>query len=261
MTEAARVSRSIRPWLPSWQRKPGSRLRLFCFPYAGGGTLIFRPWRGALPPEVELCPVQLPGREGRMREPAFDSMPALVEALSRALSPLLDLPFAFFGHSMGALVGFELARLLRRKGLPEPCHLIVSGADAPHLGRSEPPVHLLDDEALIERVREMKGTRDGVFENRELVRLFLPLLRADFAAYERYIFHPEPPLGAPITAFTGADDPYASPEGVAAWRIHTTGAFRTEVLPGDHFFIDRHPSLLVGTLRQSLRQTLHGLPR
>lgn len=257
MTQTTQLPDSVQPWFPAWRWNPRSRLRLFCFPYAGGGSLVFRSWRDSIPEEVDLCPVQLPGRENRMREPAFRSLAPLVEELAEVIPPLLDLPFAFLGHSMGALVGFELARCLRRKGVREPRHLIVSGASAPHLDRIEPPVHHLEDDALIERMRSMKGTREEVFENKGLIQLLLPLIRADFAVWETYVFRQQPPLNCPITAFGGADDEYASPERLTEWKIHTTASFRMEILPGDHFFLEKHRPMLLQRVRQLLHRTLH----
>lgn len=242
-------------WFPRVPGRIPAARRLFCFPYAGGGAGIFRGWRTRLPDDVELCPVQYPGRENRLRETPHRSIHTLAAEVVRMLPPLLDLPFAFFGHSMGALVAFEAARELRRRGFPRPFHLVVSGAAAPHLPR-EGASHLLDDEGLVEEVRRMNGTPEGVFEHPELMRILLPLIRADLAACETYAHHDEAPLECSITALAGAADELVRPERMEEWGAHTRGAFELEVVPGDHFFIDRHPAPLLSTLRHTLTGSL-----
>src|SRR5262249_3231561 len=225
------------PWLLRPRSDPRADLRLFCFPYAGGGASLFRRWADILPAGVEVCPVQLPGREGRFREAAFDRLPPLVETLARELRAFLDRPFAFFGHSMGALLGFELARQLRRMGAAGPAHLFVSGRRAPQVARSEAPIHALPDAAFRDEHRRFTGTPAAVLDNAELLELLLPTLRADFTLVETYTHHAEAPSDTPITAFGGTDDPLASWEQLDAWRAQTTGSFRLCMVPGGHFFL------------------------
>src|SRR5438552_2333015 len=152
-------------WVLRPRPDPRARLRLFCFPYAGGGASQFRTWAEGLPPEVELCPVQLPGREGRLRETPFTRIAPLVAALVTALRGYLDTPYAFFGHSLGALVGFELARALRRTGGPGPRGLLVSAYRAPDLPDPDPPLHLLSSPAFWDELRRLNGTPPEVLAN------------------------------------------------------------------------------------------------
>jgi len=149
-------------WLPYWQRRPHARIRLFCFPYAGGGASIFRTWHERFPSEVEICPVQWPGREGRLAEAPIADLPVLVEKVAVALAPYLDIPYAFLWHSMGALVSFELTRYLRRTDrLALPVHLFVSGRRAPQIPDLDPPTSHLPKPAFIEELRRLKGTQIG----------------------------------------------------------------------------------------------------
>ncbi len=176
------------PWLLRFAPRPAARLRLFCFSYAGAGGAMYRTWLDALPPSIELCAVQLPGRENRFREPAFTSMQRLVETMVPALSPAFDLPYAFFGHSMGALVAFELARALHALPHVAPLtHLLVSGRKAPHLPEDDAPMRGLADDAFIAEIgRRYGGIPDEVLRERDLLDLLLPGLRADMTAIETH---------------------------------------------------------------------------
>src|SRR5271170_5577451 len=160
-TNAGAVDR----WIPFRKSDPKAQLRLFCFPYAGAGALIFHKWSDALPREVEVCPIQLPGRGARLTEPPFTKLSCLIEALVRALDPLLDMPFAFFGHSLGALVGFELARELRRLARPQPVRLVVSAARAPRIPRRDRPIHALPEADLRVELSRLNGVPGKVLEN------------------------------------------------------------------------------------------------
>lgn len=230
-------AQSSTPWLAYFKPNPGARLRLFCFPYAGGSAAIYRGWAERLPKEVEVCPVQLPGRDRRIHEPAFMEASALAAACIEALQPYFDKPFALFGHSMGALLSFEIARQLRRLGMAAPSHLFVAGRAAPHLPDLQPPKHGLPDAELIEELRRLNGTPPDILENEELMRLMLPLLRADFAVCETASYAPEPPFEFPITAMGGIHDPDVSCERLEAWREQTNGQFMRRLFPGDHFFL------------------------
>src|SRR5205814_4666171 len=188
---------TVDSWIQYYQSKPQACLRLFCFPYAGGGASIFRTWSENLPPEIEACPIQLPGRESRLLEAPFSQLFSLIEPVAQALLPYLDMPCAFFGHSMGALVSFELARYLRRQHGLSPVHLFVSGRRAPQLSDPDPPIHPLPEAEFLEELRSLKGTPEEVLQNTELLQLLLPLLRADFAVCETYAYAPETPLLCP----------------------------------------------------------------
>lgn len=241
-------------WLAYWQPKPQAGLRLFCFPYSGAGASIFREWARLLPDEVEVCPVQLPGRESRLVERPFTHLPTLVQAAMQGLRPYLDRPFAFFGHSMGALLSFELARALWRETGLLPVHLFVSGHRAPHLPPDEPPAHDLPDEAFIARVNKLKGTPTAVWNHPELRDLLLPILRADFALCETYQYHPARPLPCPITALGGLADNCLRREELEEWRQETAVSFQRRLLPGDHFYLHQERPLLLQVLARDLAQ-------
>lgn len=195
----------VNPWIAGTPN-PQAKARLFCFPFAGGGTLTYHAWSRQLPSEIELRPVRLPGRERRFNEPCYREAIPLVQASASGLEPYLDLPFAFFGHSMGALLAFELVRELRRRGGRDPFCLLVSGHSAPQLPLSGPPLHKLPEPALIDELRRYGGTPETVLAHREFMELFIPVIRADFAINETYIHIPEPPLDCVIHAFGGETD-------------------------------------------------------
>lgn len=226
------------PWLACPKPNPGAAVRLFCFPYSGAAASIYYPWAEMLPPSIEVCPVQLPGHGTRLREPLATRLTPQVEALAAGLAPACDRPFAFFGHSMGALLSFELARHLRRQGKPGPIHLFVSGHGAPHLPDRNPPLHQLPDDQFVAKLRELNGTPEEVLRHQELLQLLIPVLRADFAVCETYVYQPEPPLDCPISAYGGLGDGYVNREELAAWQEQTTGRFSLRMFPGDHFYLN-----------------------
>jgi acyl transferase domain-containing protein/surfactin synthase thioesterase subunit len=260
-TAAAAPEVSLDPadWLVGDRSRTGTRLRLFCFPYAGGDASVYLRWADALPAGVDVCPVQLPGRQQRYLEPPFTRMSTLVDALAVVLRPVLDQPFALFGHSLGGLISFELARRLRRDGLPLPAHLYASAMRAPQLPDLEPPLHRLPDARLIDRLRAMNGTPEQMLRDPEAMALYLPTLRADFALVETRVHQTEPPLECPVTVFGGAQDDRVSEEALAAWESQTRGAFALELLPGDHFFIQRHRDALLASLAPQLARDLSRL--
>jgi medium-chain acyl-[acyl-carrier-protein] hydrolase len=228
------------------------RARLICLPFAGGGASAFRSWADDLPPTVEVCAVQPPGRETRFRDPPFTRLQSYVSALADSLRPLFDLPVAFFGHSMGALTAFELARELRRRGRPAPSRLIVSGRAAPHLPSRRKPLHTLPDREFRDELKSLGGTPAAVMDNDELMAVFLPTLRADFTAHETYQFVEEPPLDCPMLAVTGESDNVASPADVEEWRRHTQATFQMQVFAGDHFYLQTQRALLLQLLSRFL---------
>jgi medium-chain acyl-[acyl-carrier-protein] hydrolase len=243
-------------WLSSSKPKPEAALRLFCFPYAGGGASIFRRWPDALPSTVEVRPVQLPGRDSRWREAPFTNLRLLVEVMASELSACWKEPFAFFGHSMGAVISFALARHLRAVVGVEPVHLFMSGRRAPQVRRDVRVTYNLPHDEFIEELRKLNGTPDEVLEQTDLMELMLPVLRSDFELVQTYIYTDEPPFECPITAFGGLQDVEASREDLDAWRAHTRGEFTLRLLPGDHFFLNKTPELLHGMLSQQLSRSI-----
>lgn len=241
-------------WLAYREANPRARLRMFCFPYAGGGASAYRGWGASLPQEVEVCPVQLPGREGRLREPPFTRASELIAAVTDALTPWLDLPFVFFGHSMGAMIGYELTRELRRRGRTLPLHLFVSGRRAPQLPARDEPIHDQPEPEFIESVRKLNGTPEEVLQHEELMKLLIPLLRADFAVNETYEFVEEAPVDIGISAFGGLGDQDVSRDDVEAWRIQTRGRFRMRMIPGDHFFLHPQKDLILESVARDLAE-------
>ncbi len=225
-------------WITRPKPNPKARLRLFCFPFAGGAASSFRTWPDQLTPDIEVCPVELPGRGKRLREPLVTGILPLIETLTPALLPYLDIPFAFFGHSLGTIISFELARQLRREKAPSPRHLFISGRRAPQVPPRKRPLHNLPKSELIEELRQYNGTPEAVLANQDLMELFLPILRADFGINENYTYTSEPPLNWPISVFGGLEDTDANSDELNAWRDQTSSTFTIDMFPGGHFFIN-----------------------
>ncbi|MGD8212189.1 MAG: thioesterase II family protein [Desulfobacterales bacterium] len=225
-------------WIKRSRQDPQTRFRLFCFPYAGGGASFFRTWRERLGPDIEVCAVQLPGREERLTETPFVKLSSLIDVLTEVLYPYLDLPFAFFGHSLGSLISFELTRRLRRQKAPGPMQLFVSGHRAPQIPDPDPPIHHLPDAEFIEELGRFNGTPKAVLENPELMEVFMPLLRSDIGLDETYVYDHEAPLDCPISAFGGLEDKEVSREELAGWHDQTRSRFNIQMFPGDHFFLN-----------------------
>lgn len=254
---------AVSSWVTCPKPCPQVEVRLFCFPYAGGGTSVFHGWAAHLHPCIELYRVHLPGRENRITERPFTRLTAMVETLAEALRAHLNVPFAFFGHSMGALIGFELARQLRRWNEPGPTHLFVSGHRAPQLRDPDPPIHQLPEPAFVEELRRLNGTPEEVLADTELMQLVMPALRGDFAVCETYRYLEDDPVECPISAFGGVGDARVGHADLAAWRSQTSGAFVQRMLPGTHFFLHGARDLLLHAIFEDLSwlfgRRAHGL--
>jgi len=237
----------------------GARLRLFCFPYAGGGSSIFHAWSRGLPPEIQVCTVQLPGRENRLLEPPFCRITPLVEKLAAVLMPHMDIPFAFFGHSMGALIGFELARELRRLNRPGPGLLAVSAYRAPQLPLLSPPIHQLSEPEFLKQLSlRYDAIPSAIAEDRELMKLFASVLKADLAVIETYVYSRDEPLACPISAFGGLTDRQVPREDLSAWRSQTQDSFKVRMVPGHHFFLNGSRSIVLQAMVEDL-SALHAV--
>ncbi len=232
-------------WIVCHHPRTQPKLRLFCVPYAGAGASIFRTWAESLPAEIEVCALQLPGREDRLGETPFTRFAPLVQTLVPILQPYLDLPFTFFGHSMGALVSFELVRELRRQGCPSPTHLFVSALRAPQLPDLNLPIHRLPEPKFIEALQQLKGTPEGILQNVDLMQLLSPTIRADLAIAENYIYSAQDPLPCPITAFGGQEDFIVRPEELEGWKAQTLSSFHLQMFPTDHFFVHHNRTELL----------------
>lgn len=234
-------------WLVIPRKLNNPALRLFCFCHAGGSAAVFHNWPQLLPDDVEVCAIQLPGRGHRICEALIDEFDPLVEAICDALLPVLDRPFAFFGHSMGAILAFEVAHALRERGARLPVQLLASGCRAPHIPLGRASIHHLEGQAFIDSLRELNGTPDEALNNSELMEMMEPMLRADFKVIEQYCYQAEgkQPLPLPIAVFGGLQDSWVPAEHLQGWHQHTASGFWHSQFPGDHFYyLTEHKALL-----------------
>ena len=239
-------------WVPFRTEGTAVRCRVFCFPHAGGSAAFYRPLRGFMPPEIDFCPVELPGRAARFAEAPLGAMSALIEQLTDALKPLMGVPFAFFGHSVGSCVAYEAARQLRSADRSGAVHLFVSGRGRPEFASTDHrPARPRSDRELLAILDEFGGTPAAVMQCPELVAALLPALRADLALVEGYAIDPGDYIACPISAFGGAED-LARSGSLQSWRSLTRGKFRTCVFPGGHFYFSAAPAALARELIQDL---------
>jgi medium-chain acyl-[acyl-carrier-protein] hydrolase len=232
--------------------RPEALTRLFCFPHAGGGASAYVPWARALGDRpIEVAAAQLPGRNG---EPPFSNLDGIVDRLADAIEPLADRPYAFFGHSLGALVAFELARRLRDRRDRGPAHLFVSGAHAPQIPTDAAPLRFIEgDTPFLEAVAaKYGGVPRIVLEQADLRAALVQALRADLALTETYTYRDAPPLACPIAAYAGASDPIVSEEHLAGWREQTTGEFTCRLFAGQHFYLNRERDALLADVTMRL---------
>ncbi|WP_367127391.1 thioesterase II family protein [Saccharothrix sp. HUAS TT1] len=241
-------------WVRRFHEVRGSRVRLVCLPHAGGSAPFFHPLSAALPPGVEALCVQYPGRQDRRHERPVEDIGQLADLVTAAVRPWADAPLALFGHSMGATLGFEVARRLEAEGVV-PVALFCSGRRAPVVGGPEPP-RRRDDDGLLDEVRELSGTDLRLLADEEVLRLVLPAIRADYRAIERYECEPGAAVGCPITALVGDADPRVGVGDADAWRDRTTGGFSLHTFTGGHFFLADHWSRVAEVIGAELRGVL-----
>ena len=233
-------------WVVRHRPNPEARLRLFCFPYAGGNSTLYRGWTETCSPDVEIGAVELPGRGTRQGEPPLTQFTELIDAVTQALLPLTEKDLALFGHSLGALIAFEVARCLQRRCGRPPVHLIVSACRAPHLPDDSPNIR--DVETLLTYIRALGG-----IPNEEMITRRWPLFQADFALRASYRYRAEEgPLSCPITAFWGERDSTASEADTSQWSVQTRQTFVQYAFPGNHFFLHTAQRLLLQRVNQCL---------
>ncbi|MFJ1618594.1 thioesterase II family protein [Streptomyces sp. NPDC088251] len=227
--------------------------RLFCFPYAGAGASVFRDWGAGLPEGIEPLAVQLPGREDRFFDQPIRDLDELLDALVPALLPYLDRPFAFFGHSMGAVVSWEFARRLQRDQGLEPVRMVVSGCRALQFHESRLVGELdLSDEALISELRRLNGTREELLQNADFITYILPTFRADLSLFTHYVYRPGELLTCSVSAFGGNADPTVSEDHLKGWAELTTGQTEVEMFSGGHLFLNDERTSVLRSVSRAL---------
>jgi medium-chain acyl-[acyl-carrier-protein] hydrolase len=241
----------LSPWLSQDSADPAAT-RLVCLPHAGGGAATMRQWQQLLP-ACAVLRVHLPGREARLREPPMRDLRQLAAILALELAPRLrGHPYAIFGHSLGGLLGYEVVRQLRLAGVAEPLSLVVAASPPPNRPRRKEIVHRLSDDALLERVAGLDGTRSEVLEHIELLQMILPAIRADFEMCETYVYEPTPLLGCAIDAFGGAADQEVPVADLDGWARTTTGRCTLHRFEGGHFFPHTEPIVVAQAIQAAL---------
>jgi medium-chain acyl-[acyl-carrier-protein] hydrolase len=242
-------------WIQRYRPNDQARLRLFCFPYAGGRASIFRPWAEGLSSEIDVCSIQLPGREERLREPPYRKLGPLVEALATAMLPYLDRPFAFYGHSMGALVSFEVARRLRNEYDRYPVALHLAAFRSPQLPNPNIKIYHLPIE-VFKVVLRADGIPETILQNDELMQVMLPTLRADYEVCDTYEYREEPALLCPFYLYCGAEDIRIREADMLGWPIHTLKESRMTLVAGSHLFLHVAQDFLLNEITQNLDRYL-----
>lgn len=241
----------VQEWVIRPRKEPSGSRRLFCFPYAGVGASAYRSWVEEASPDLELNFVQYPGRENRIRERPFTRITVLAAAIADAISPLVDRSYAFYGHSVGGKIAFEVVRELRRRETNLPSHLFVGACQAPQIAWSYPELHLLDEEAFIAEMQcRYGGVPTQILDDPELRALLIPTLRADVELLETYSYRPEPVLACDIAVFRGSKDSTVETDSLEAWAEQTNRSFRICGVDGGHFFLQ--------TARREILRTMEG---
>jgi medium-chain acyl-[acyl-carrier-protein] hydrolase len=228
------------------------KLNLFCFPYAGGSAAVYHQWHEYLPPDVQLVAVQYPGHGTRIQASPCTELETLLDDIEMTVGPLLDRPFVFFGHSMGATVAFELTRRLHRSGLTMPKHLFLSGRGAPHMPPLRDPIHHLSDKEFWDEIRSLNGTPPEILQHKELMALVLPALRADFKLIESWKHTESLLLNVPMLVFGGINDEHVPAHYLDAWAHHTTCVVQRHMFPGDHFFLHQAFPVMLKLMQEAL---------
>ncbi|AEH09984.1 MULTISPECIES: thioesterase II family protein [Protofrankia] len=254
-------------WIRRFHPVADPARRLVCFPHAGGSAPFFFPLSQELSAPagpgrrgVDVLAVQYPGRQDRLGEPAVTSIAGLAEGIATALRPWAGEPLTFFGHSMGAVVAFEVALRLRARGQDGPVRLIASGRRAPSRYRQRQDVHGRDDAGIVAELRQLAGTDPRLLGDEEILRMILPAIRADYTAVETYRSEPGAVLPCPVTVFTGDADPQVTLDEAQAWREHTIAGFDLRVFPGGHFYLAEDPGPVIAAIRAELAARAPAVP-
>lgn len=225
-------------WVVIRQPKPTAKLKLICFPYAGGDASVFSSWADKVHPAVEVLAIQAPGRSNRLSEPALRSIDQITESLCSELLPFLDRSYAVLGHSLGARIAYEFVHKTRLKGLRQPVYYIGSGSKAPHVPSREGIRYDLPDNEFIEAIKDLGGTPKAVIENKELMDLVLPTLKADFFLVDTYRAIQRLPLDIPASIFNGLKDYDLDEDFNAQWQTHFSEVLEFKTFDSGHFFIN-----------------------
>ena len=244
---------STNPLIRCIKPRPDARIRLYCIPFAGGGASVFRLWQEHLPSIVEVQSVQLPGRENRLMETPFSDAREAAKAIADVVEPDLDRDYAIFGHSMGALIAFELLRELQSRGAKRASYLFASAFRAPHLPNPDAAMHELSDEELLDEIdRRYDAVPAAARESEELLELILPGIRGDTTVCDAYRFSDGEQLSCPIEALGGESDPIVRPELLEPWREQTSHDFQRTLFPGDHFYLQPSQAALLKLISDRL---------
>ncbi|MBV9315160.1 MAG: thioesterase [Pseudonocardia sp.] len=238
-------------WFRNFAPAPTASVRLVCLPHAGGSASFYLPVARGLSPSIEVIGAQYPGRQDRRREPCLGTIGELADELTEALVPWCDRPFALFGHSMGATLGYEITRRLEACSDVALIHLFASGRRAPSVPSND-HVHERDDEGILAELKKLSGTMPRILGDEEIIRMAMPAIRADYTAVETYVHDSGGPVRCPITVFAGDSDTRTSLEAARKWREHTSGAFAFHVFPGGHFFVAEHSAQVLRLIRKTL---------
>lgn len=247
------VSKSLSDTAWVYKPKPlkNKEINLFCFAFAGGSAFYYRPWSNCFN-SIEICAVQLPGRANRIKEQAIIGISEIADHFIDALTSDLDTPFAFFGHSMGAILAYEVSIKLEQRKLPTPKHLFLSARSAPHITSKRPKIAHLPKSEFLKSIIALQGTPIEVAENAELMDLVEPSLRADFLSLETYVATPAKPRPIPITVFGGIEDPWITADNLNGWQHYTSSSFDSYQFSGGHFFLDQHYQQIATIIKQSI---------
>jgi surfactin synthase thioesterase subunit len=243
-------------WFLRANTKPSVKLRLFCLPYAGGDSSIFKGWSEVLPDYIELVAIQLPGRSVRIKESSLESMQAMVDGIYHAILPLLDRPYLILGHSLGARVAFELIHRLNQSQFILPRHFIASGSRAPHIEWAYKKLHTLPDGEFVDELRQLNGTPTEVLDNRELMQFLMPMLRADFAISDNHVTNQTTHLDCSASVFHGELDTLVKINDAKEWQHHFSKPINFETFSGDHFFINKNCQDYMRSLKKIIRKEL-----